>query len=60
MNFLVSYVQGTLAELRKVSWPTMPVVVTYFFSVVIGVGVAAAAIFAMDYVFIQAVTFIIS
>lgn len=55
----IAYIQGVLAELRRVNWPSAATVVGHFFSVVIGVGVATCIIFAMDYVFLQGIQLII-
>jgi preprotein translocase subunit SecE len=56
----ITYIQSVAAELRKVTWPTFPTVVKYFFSVVIGVGIGAVVIFAMDSLFIKAIGLIIN
>ena len=56
---LVSYTQSIIAELRKVSWPSVKTVGRYFLSVVIGVGLATAVIAGFDYVFIHALGLII-
>lgn len=54
-----AYIQGVVTELRKVNWPTLPQVVRYFLSVVIGVALATVLIFGLDYVFIHALRLII-
>lgn len=56
----ITYIQGVVAELRKVTWPSFATVMRYFFSVVIGVGVGALIIFAMDTIFIKALGLIIN
>lgn len=55
----ITYIQSVIAELRKVSWPNFATVMRYFFSVVIGVGLGALIIFAMDLVFAGFIDFII-
>ena len=59
LNSLVSYFQGVGVELRKVTWPAFPVLVRYFFSVVIGMGLATLFIWAVDYLFLHLLTYII-
>ncbi|CAN5175817.1 hypothetical protein BH11PAT4_BH11PAT4_3070 [soil metagenome] len=56
----IAYIQGVIAELRKVTWPSFATVMKYFFSVVIGVSVGALIIFAMDTIFIKALGLIIN
>ena len=50
---IAAYFQGVIAELRKVTWPTVPTIVTYFLSVAIGISIATALVWAMDYSFIK-------
>ena len=59
LNSLVSYFQGVLTELRKVSWPSTPQLLQYFLSVVLGLLIATVFIGAIDYVFIHALGLII-
>lgn len=59
LNATVSYFQGVVTEMRKVVWPKFPVVMRYFFSVVFGVAVGTAFIWAVDYVFIKALGYVI-
>ncbi len=56
---LIAYFQGVLAELRKVSWPTVPTVLRNFFAVVVGVGLATLLIGGFDYTFIRVLGLII-
>lgn len=56
---LTNYFQGVVAEMRKVVWPTLPTVVRYFSSVVVGVALATVFIGAIDYVFIHSLGLII-
>jgi preprotein translocase SecE subunit len=56
---LVSYFQGVAAELRKVNWPTFPVLIRNFFSVIIGILFATVVVGAFDYVFIKLLGYII-
>lgn len=53
------YFSGVASELRKVTWPTFPVLVRYFLSVVIGLVIATAFIWAVDFVFIKALSLLI-
>jgi len=55
----VSYFQGVAVELKKVTWPTFPVLLRYFLSVIVGVVVATAVVGGLDYVFIKLLGFII-
>lgn len=57
---LRAYFQGILTELRKVQWPTVPVMFQHFFSVIIGVALATVIIWGMDFLFLRALSFIIS
>ncbi|MBU6389382.1 preprotein translocase subunit SecE [Patescibacteria group bacterium] len=57
---LVSYFQGVQAEMRKVVWPTFPVLVQHFFSVLIGMVLATAFVGVVDYLFIHALAYIIT
>ncbi|HSI20541.1 MAG TPA: preprotein translocase subunit SecE [Verrucomicrobiae bacterium] len=50
---LISYFEGVISELRKVSWPTVPVVLKNFFAVVVGVGLATVLVGAFDFAFIK-------
>jgi preprotein translocase SecE subunit len=59
LRSLISYFQGVQTELRKVVWPTMPVLINHFFSVVIGIAIATVLVGAVDYVFIHAVAYVI-
>lgn len=56
----VSYLQGVVAELRKVVWPTPTTVLKYFLSVVIGVAIATVIVGSLDYIFIHALGLIIN
>jgi preprotein translocase subunit SecE len=49
----LAYLQGVAAELRKVTWPTFPVLLRYFLSVLLGVIFAAAVVGGMDFIFIK-------
>ncbi len=49
----VSYLQGVVTEMRKVSWPSWQTVLKYFLAVVIGVALATVMVWALDYVFIH-------
>jgi len=60
LNALTSYFQGVVAEMRKVVWPTGPVLLRYFLSVVIGLALATAFIWAVDYMFVHLLTLIIN
>ena len=59
LRSLLAYFQGVQTELRKVVWPTMPVLINHFFSVVIGIAIATVLVGAVDYVFIHAVAYVI-
>lgn len=56
---LTAYFEGVVAELRKVSWPSVPTVARNFAAVVIGLGLATALIAGFDYVFIKLLGLII-
>jgi len=56
---LGGYFRGVVAEVRKVTWPNAGTLFRYFFSVVVGVGLAIAFIWAIDYLFITILHFII-
>jgi preprotein translocase subunit SecE len=56
---LSTYFRGVASELRKVVWPTFPVLLTNFMSVVIGIALATAFIGVVDYVFIHGIAFLI-
>ncbi len=47
------YLQDVVSELRKVTWPTFPVVLRNFFAVVIGVALATAMVGAFDFAFLK-------
>jgi preprotein translocase subunit SecE len=51
----LQFFKEVVAELRKVAWPTRSEVVAYSTVVLVASIVVAAVIFAMDYVFTQAV-----
>lgn len=56
---LVGYFRDVAAELRKVSWPTVPVVVRNFLAVVIGLALATLLIGGFDLIFLKLLGFII-
>lgn len=56
---LANYFRGVVAEVRKVTWPAWNVLLRYFLSVVIGVALATAFIWALDYIFINGLHIII-
>lgn len=56
----VTYLQSVFTEMKKVSWPTFPTLVKYFFSVVIGVALATVVIGALDLVFVRSLSLIIN
>ena len=60
LNRIAAYFQGVTAELRKVTWPTFPTLARYFLSVVVGLALATAFIWAVDYVFVHLLTLIIN
>jgi preprotein translocase SecE subunit len=60
LRSLISYFQGVQTELRKVVWPTVPVLANHFFSVIIGITLATIFVGAVDYVFIHAVAYVIT
>lgn len=49
----LGYFQGVATELRKVTWPTFPVLLRYFLSVLIGVILASAVVGGLDFIFIK-------
>jgi preprotein translocase subunit SecE len=53
------YLVGVVTELRKVVWPTLPTLATYFVSVVVGLALATTLVGAVDYLFIKGLTHII-
>jgi preprotein translocase subunit SecE len=55
-NQLVSYFKGVISELKKVVWPTFPVLVKYFVGVVVGVAIATVFVGLVDYAFIHLLT----
>jgi preprotein translocase SecE subunit len=56
---LLAYFQGVYAELRKVTWPTVPQVLRNLLAVVVGVGLATLVIGGFDYLFIRLLGLII-
>ncbi len=50
---LISYLEGVLSELRKVSWPTVPVVLKNFLAVIVGVALATILVGIFDFAFIK-------
>lgn len=57
---LLAYFQGVWAELRKVTWPTVPVILRSFLAVVIGVGLATVLVGAFDFAFLRLLGLIIN
>lgn len=51
----MQFLREVIAELKKVAWPTRAEVVAYSTVVLVASIVAAAVIFAMDFVFTKAV-----
>lgn len=60
MNNITKYLRDTFAELRQVHWPTQEQALFYTTLVIIISVIVAAYIGAFDYLFSQAVSFIIS
>jgi preprotein translocase SecE subunit len=58
-NALASYFRGVVAEVRKVTWPSVGTLFRYFFSVVVGVALGITLIWALDYLFISILHLII-
>ena len=56
----VSYFQGVQAEMRKVVWPTFPVLLQHFFSVLIGIALATAFVGIVDFLFLHALAYILT
>lgn len=56
---LASYFQGVYAELRKVTWPTVPQVFRNLLAVVIGIGLGTLVIGGFDYLFLKLLGLII-
>lgn len=56
----VAYFQGVLTELRRVTWPTVPVVVRNVLAVGVGVAVATVLIGTLDYLFLKLLGLIIN
>jgi preprotein translocase SecE subunit len=56
---VAAYFQGVATEFRKVTWPTMPVVLRNFFAVLLGMGLATLLVGAFDFLFIKLLGFII-
>jgi len=56
---LVTYFQGVYAELRKVTWPTVPMVIRNLLAVVVGLALATLVIGGFDYVFLKLLSLII-
>ena len=48
---LITFIRQVVAELRKVVWPTRPMVVSYFFVVLVFVLVMMAIVAGLDYGF---------
>jgi preprotein translocase subunit SecE len=49
------FIKEVIAELKKVAWPTRQETIAYSIVVLVSVVVIAALIFAMDFVFTEAV-----
>ncbi|MEI6477986.1 MAG: preprotein translocase subunit SecE [bacterium] len=60
LAWLTTYFRGVQAELRKVVWPTFPVLLQHFVSVVVGLVVFTAFVAGVDYVFIHGLGFIVN
>lgn len=56
---LLDYFQGVFAELRKVTWPTIPQVLRNLLAVVLGIGLATLMIGGFDFVFLKLLGLII-
>ena len=60
LNGIVSYFQSVAAELRKVTWPTLPTMGRYFLSVVLGLALATGFIWVVDYAFVHLLSLIVN
>ena len=58
-NSLISYFSGVSAEMRKVVWPTFPMLVRYFLSVVVGIALATLFIGTVDFILIKGLAVLI-
>lgn len=56
---LAGYFQGVYAELRKVTWPTMPQVLRNLLAVVIGIALATLVVGGFDFIFLKLLGLII-
>jgi len=59
LNVITDYFKGVQVEVRKVTWPTAPILGQHLLSVILGIGLFVAFIALADYVFIHLLTFII-
>jgi preprotein translocase SecE subunit len=57
---LTTYFRGVYAEARKVVWPSWPLLLRYFVSVVVGVALATAFIGGLDYVFLKVLSTVLT
>jgi preprotein translocase subunit SecE len=59
MNSLIKYFNDTASEMRQVSWPTQRQALFYTLLVIVISALVALYIGAFDYIFSQAVQFIV-
>ena len=59
LNQLTAYFRGVSSEMRKVVWPTFPVLLSHFVSVVVGIALATVFIGTVDYVFLHILAYLI-
>jgi len=57
---LSAYLRGVSFEVQKVSWPTWPLVLRYFISLVAGIALATAFVGGLDYIFLKALSFAVN
>lgn len=60
LSAFTSYLRGVSFELQRVTWPTWPVMLRYFLSLVIGIAIATAFIGGLDYIFLKALSFAVN
>lgn len=57
---LSAYLRGVSFEVQKVTWPTWPVILRYFISLVVGIALATILVGGLDYVFLKALSFAVN
>lgn len=60
MDQLTKYFRATAAEMKQVSWPTQQQAAFYTALVIVISGIVALYVGAFDYVFSQAINFVVN